>query len=40
MARVTRIVRLIVIGAAVWLTASAEFPMDEIEWLLGEVGCC
>ncbi|MFN2586868.1 MAG: hypothetical protein ABR613_01950 [Actinomycetota bacterium] len=40
MARVSRTFRLVVIGAAVWLTASAEFPMDLIGWLLGEVGCC
>lgn len=40
MTRVSRLFRLIAIGAAVWLTVAADFPMDQVEWLLGEAGCC
>ena len=40
MTRSRGMLRLIGIAAAVWLTASADFPMDTIVWLLGELGCC
>ena len=40
MAPVRKMLRLVAFGSALWLTASADFPMDLVMWLLGEVGCC
>jgi hypothetical protein len=36
----TKLLRVAAMLAAVWTTVAANFPMDTIMWLLGEVGCC